>query len=300
MTPDEQRDPTSTTPKTEQSPGKLLAAAREHAGFSQEDVARELYMTLTKVRALEGDDFSRLHSDTFIRGYLRAYANLLKIDAEEIIAVYDKQAQRLGLVEVFVPKAPESSNKKTWLFVVFIAMALLVLWLISVWFFDNKKEPDYLLPAALVVPQEIVSAEVSSASSVAADSDSSLSISIPVVITASQTSSAANDQVHAVSAPSVTAPSVSTFSLRSDNSAENLDELVFLFTEECWLEVSDAQGDVLATQLESAGSQVTVKGRAPFDVKVGNVQGVSITLNGKAVKLVPAQGTNVRILKIKN
>jgi cytoskeleton protein RodZ len=301
MTPDQQQDPTPTTPKTELSPGKLLATAREQAGLSQEDVARELYMTLTKVRALEGDDYARLHSDTFIRGYLRAYANLLKIDIEYIVAAYDEQAQRLGLVEVFVPKAPESSSKKTWLFVVFVAIVLLVLWLISVWFFDNKKEPDYPLPAALVVPLETVSPMVSSASSAAADSDSSMGISVPVVITDSQTSSAANDQVIAVSAHSIARSTVAaTSSLRSYDSAEGLDELVFVFTEECWLEVSDSQGDVLATQLEPAGSQVTIKGHAPFDVKVGNAQGVSIKLNGKAVKLVPSSGTNVRVIKISN
>lgn len=293
MTTDDQQDTTAKVSAPELSPGKMLATARERAGLSQDQVAGDLYMTLTKVRALENDEYHRLHSDTFIRGYIRAYANLLKINADAVMAAYDKEAQRLGLVEVFVPKAAEGNGKKTWLIVVLVGLVLLVLWLISVWFFGNKKEPDYPLPAALVLPEpKTVEMEITSSTSasVADNSDQ---------IGATQTLPAATDAVSATATPNQVA-SAATSSARAYDPTANLDELVFIFAEECWLEVSDAQGDVLATQLEPAGSQVVIKGRAPFDVKLGNVQGVSITLNGREVKFTPVRGTNVRSLKIGN
>lgn len=297
MTADEQQDSGSKTSMSEQSPGKLLVAARERAGLSQDEVAGELYMTLSKVRALESDDFARLHSDTFIRGYLRAYANLVKIDVNEVMAAYDKQAQRLGLVEVFAPKSAEGNSKKTWLYVIFVGVVLVVLWLISVWFFDNKKEPNYPLPAALVVPQETISVPLASSSSLSIEiSQEAATSSAGAPI--QELSTSQPEQAATVTVQNTELSSAAASSLPAQRPEDGSDELVFVFTEECWLEVSDAQGDVLATQLEPAGSTVVIKGRAPFDVKLGNVQGVSITLNSKPVTFTPARGTNVRVLKI--
>lgn len=299
MTSDEQHNQTSKPPKTETSPGKILSAAREQAGLSQNEVAGELYMTLTKVRSLENDDFDRLHSDTFIRGYLRAYANLLKIDVELVMAAYDAQAQRLGLIEAPVLKVAESSGKKTWLFIAIMGFVLVVLWLISIWFFDNKKEPDYPLPATLVMPQENIDLQVSSSAGVAVETAPAEQEDTAPLATLPEAGSGSVQQAESSVSAVVPSTQPATDSLlRKDRAAEKLDELVFAFSEECWLEVSDAQGDVLATQLEPAGSQVTVQGHAPFEVKVGNVQGVSIRLNGQPVSVVPVSGTNVRSLKI--
>ncbi len=80
--------------------------------------------------------------------------------------------------------------------------------------------------------------------------------------------------------------------------ANQLDSISFSFTEECWLEVSDARGDVLMADLQSAGSSLQLQGTAPFDVKLGNSPAVKIELNGDQVAIVPALGTNVLSLKV--
>ena len=82
----------------ELSPGKLLVWGRERAALTQEQVAKELYMTLTKVRALESDDYRHMGSDTFTRGYLRSYANLIKLDVGQVLAAYDRHAYKHGLI----------------------------------------------------------------------------------------------------------------------------------------------------------------------------------------------------------
>jgi cytoskeleton protein RodZ len=78
----------------------------------------------------------------------------------------------------------------------------------------------------------------------------------------------------------------------------SLDELSFKFRGESWLEVSDSRGDVLATELEPAGSTVKLVGTAPFDVKLGNAPVVDIQLNGKKIDVIPLMGSNVLIMKI--
>ena len=77
-----------------------------------------------------------------------------------------------------------------------------------------------------------------------------------------------------------------------------LDEINFIFHAECWLEVSDSRGDVLATELQASGSKLNLVGKAPFDVKLGNAPAVAIQLNGKKIDVIPVKGSNVLILKI--
>jgi cytoskeleton protein RodZ len=79
-----------------------------------------------------------------------------------------------------------------------------------------------------------------------------------------------------------------------------LDEITLSFSAECWLEVSDSRGDVLATELQPAGSDIKLMGQAPFDVKLGNAPAVTIQLNGKKVDVIPLLGTNVLMMKVGN
>ena len=74
------------------------------------------------------------------------------------------------------------------------------------------------------------------------------------------------------------------------------DTLSLTFTEECWVNVVDADGEVIISRLYSPGDSVQVKGKAPFEIILGNVNGASITLNGQPATLNP-NGLN-RILRL--
>ena len=62
------------------NPGELLAQAREKAGFSTADVARQLKLSVGQVEALEAGQFERLPGSVFVRGFIRNYARLVKLD----------------------------------------------------------------------------------------------------------------------------------------------------------------------------------------------------------------------------
>ncbi len=297
----------------ELSPGKLLVWGRERAGLTQEQIAKELYMTLTKVRALELDDYRHMGADTFTRGYLRSYANLVKLDVVQVLAAYDRHAQKYGLNEQVLPKKQDSSAKPLWQFVVLIVIALLVLWLISVWFFDNRKEPEYDLPVAIVPVADVFSSSSTAVSSMAAESSVATSFSsanmaqalppvIDMVSLSRSSSSSFIGLTETSSIASMRSGSIevvsSSSSLAGSSRVGVLDEIVFTFSEECWLEVSDSSGDVLVADLQSAGSHLVLQGRAPFDVKLGNAPATQIELNNERITLVPAIGTNVLGLKV--
>lgn len=319
------------------SPGKLLVWARERANLSQEQVAKELYMTLTKVRSLEMDDYRHMGADTFVRGYLRAYANLVHLDVPQLLAAYDRFLQKTGVMEQSLPRKTESAAKPIWKFAAAIVILLAVIWLISIWFFDNRQQPVINRPAAVVPQLDVRDIPASGAFSSHAQSSESAAI---MLVDNTTNSLALQDEVDKVpddlqavaSASSADNSSVITGSdvvkntegstvkseinsavaessaftesslgvqgqLRASGSIES-SLLTLTFSAECWVEVSDADGDVLAADLQAAGSALQLRGRAPFDVKLGNALAVDILLNGESFAFTPLPSTNVLSLKV--
>ncbi|MGQ0657780.1 MAG: RodZ domain-containing protein [Chromatiales bacterium] len=73
--------------------GVLLRKAREAKGMNAEDVAARLRLSNYVVRILEDGRFESLPAATYARGYLRAYAKLVSIDAAPLVAAYDQYAE---------------------------------------------------------------------------------------------------------------------------------------------------------------------------------------------------------------
>jgi cytoskeleton protein RodZ len=72
-----------------------------------------------------------------------------------------------------------------------------------------------------------------------------------------------------------------------------MSELVLRFSEDCWLEVRDAEGNRLAYGLARAGTTRTLSGLAPFSLVLGYAPGVEIELDGSLVDrsiYLPARG----------
>jgi cytoskeleton protein RodZ len=76
MTPDHQHD----------IPGKVLAAHREAMGWTVEQVADQLKLAVRQVIALEAGDYAALPSPAVTRGFVRAYAKLMKLDPAPLVA----------------------------------------------------------------------------------------------------------------------------------------------------------------------------------------------------------------------
>lgn len=69
------------------NPGERLKAARERAGWSIEQVALKLRLSVAQVAALEKGEREGLPPAAYVRGYLRSYAQLLGLDPQEFAKV---------------------------------------------------------------------------------------------------------------------------------------------------------------------------------------------------------------------
>lgn len=77
--------------------GSQLRAAREARGWSVDDIASRLKVPARYVSALEAGDSASLPEATFVRGYVKAYAKAVALDADALAAL-------LNPIEVRAPR----------------------------------------------------------------------------------------------------------------------------------------------------------------------------------------------------
>lgn len=64
-------------------------------------------------------------------------------------------------------------------------------------------------------------------------------------------------------------------------------EIRLSFSGESWVEVRDARGGIVFSDLSRAGTERVVHGQPPFQVTVGRASGVTMTYNSRSVDLAP-------------
>src|SRR3954470_14981212 len=67
-------------------PGQALASQREAMGWTVEQVADQLKLAVRQVVALEAGDYAALPSPAVTRGFVRAYAKLVRVDPAPLVA----------------------------------------------------------------------------------------------------------------------------------------------------------------------------------------------------------------------
>ena len=86
------------------SVGAELAQARQQDGLSLEDIASRTKIKVERLRAIEDMDRAELPSLIYLKGFLRAYATELRLDADDIVQRYLDEA---GIEQPMSPVAAE-------------------------------------------------------------------------------------------------------------------------------------------------------------------------------------------------
>lgn len=141
-------------------PGRRLKQARELADLTQEDIAMQLHLRVQVVVDLEHDNFSAFKSHVFVRGYLRSYARLLGLPADEIVQSFNQ----LGIPEEIIPSVPRGnyeqlSNHRNWLselqtWLPYLLVLLIIVAGLSWWHKESVKEREQeAAKAAQLIPK---------------------------------------------------------------------------------------------------------------------------------------------------
>lgn len=73
-------------------PGQQLKALRKKHNHTIDYVASKLHLRVSVIEALEADAYDELPEKVFIKGYIRAYANLLGINPDPLLDLFNATA----------------------------------------------------------------------------------------------------------------------------------------------------------------------------------------------------------------
>lgn len=106
--------------------GGRLRAEREVRGMSLEEVARATRIPLTSLERLEGDRFDDLPGEVFVRGFLKAYARALGIDADDVLAQYSSARRVPYVAPMPVSQAvPRRETRRVGVAIAFVLLLVL-------------------------------------------------------------------------------------------------------------------------------------------------------------------------------
>lgn len=262
-----------------QTPGAQLLAARERAGMTREKVAARLNLLLSQVVALEEDRFERFPAETFIKGHLRSYARLLKIDPDAVLHAYHilKPPAQPERRRIATQCRPQTLGGKPSRWRGYAGVAAVFLVLCGLWAWQERRDHAQLLSLNAgggELPGGMESAlyggaEASLLDSVQLVPEAKPTPEIPVALPVDAGVSQNN-----VPAADAAAPA-----------AADTDRLSLHFSADCWIEVKDRDDKVLVATLKHADDKLQIEGRGPFKVLLGYAPGVEMAYNGAPVKV---------------
>lgn len=282
-------------------PGELLKKAREAKGLSREEVALKLNFLPAYVPALENEQFEPLHSTTFVKGYLRAYARFLGIDAEEVLRCFNAHYPEMEMQEKTRPvqSLKPEKNTSSLLFKLFSVLVVLALISIIIIWWQSRSVEN--LPG--VSSQEVqvdtldgqtIIAPLDQPETANSETETQLNNEPPVDEPELQQTEpeptpapAAVRQQAATPAPPALPPIVPVRNLEpgTDVAATTYGNgrLVALsFSGDCWVEVRDQTDRILHANLMREGEAIVLEGQPPFRMVFGYGHVASVYYRGEA------------------
>ncbi|MCY4183198.1 MAG: helix-turn-helix transcriptional regulator [Gammaproteobacteria bacterium] len=116
-----ERDAAEETPPPP-SVGATLAAARQRMGLSVFDVSGKLRLTEHYVRAIEADDYNKLPSEVFVKGYLKSYAEFVGLDPEQVRGAYRRPPGPAETVHAPPVRQKKAMFSRTWFLALLLAI----------------------------------------------------------------------------------------------------------------------------------------------------------------------------------
>lgn len=270
------------------SAGAILHSERRRQSFSVGDVSRQLKLSVRQVEALEHDEFQLFGGPVFVHGFLRNYAKLLGLDAAPLISAADQKMQSIGMTgkaqaeqaEAAAQEQAAKEEKQKSVVPLFVTAGIVIA-AIAVWALLNKPaDVAEDKPSSDMVAQTQSGDEGASADQ-AALTEPGAELAAPAP---------APDQEQAqLQAPQPAAETATSnaVSPRAVVREGPVGVLQFDFFEESWLEVTDRYGDVIYSDLNSAGVSRRITGYPPLTVVIGNARGTVMRYNDETVDLGP-------------
>ncbi|MGH8676469.1 MAG: RodZ domain-containing protein [Burkholderiales bacterium] len=258
----------------ERAIGEALGDRRRSLGLSIDDVALKLKFMPRQLESLEAGRFERLAGPAFVRGMIRSYARVIGLDAEPLLArLGPAPAASIDSLAELVKTKPIPISASRGGNRLYAALSLVILAVIAAVAWEWQAEKATSERMTFVRPTEPQALAT-----------------VPVALAA--TKLAAIEPPAQPAQESAAAPEV------KEPPASGVRRIALQFDREAWVQVRGRDGKVLLSQLNTAGTERIVEGRAPFDLVIGNAQHVRLRYDDRDVDLAPHVKIDVARLKL--
>lgn len=289
----------STPPKTI-SPGAAIRSARQAAGIHIEALAVALKVPVSKLEALEEDNFQALPDAVFARALASSVCRSLKLDPLDILALMPpSSAPRLAAESVEINATFQNGRGKfgnTALFArlrrpVLLAASILLLGAALLAFYprstpfggtEGGSEKD---PKMLVLPADQPQAANPQVELDAAGADSSKPMAI-------DGGGGSPDVVIPMPQLSGSVPTMPP-ETRVDPMESKEALLVLRARAESWVQVRNSAGVAIFEKILGNGESAVVPASPPLSIVIGNAAATEVVIRGKVMDLVPVSKDNV-------
>lgn len=300
------------------SAGAQLAQLRQARGWTVAEVADQLNLAPRQVQAIEADNHAALPGLAVTRGFIRAYAKVLKIDPAAMLAemvVTPPAASATAPSRRTMPQTHYSDNRlnsvttnKTgarW----YAALICLVLLLVAGAVAQRRGWLPQDLDSAIAKLTAGLASSRGNGTGTGVDSNTAVvppaaSLTLPVSDVAPAVAPVLPAQVQAPSASlQAQRPSADKGSLAgapaAGVAANANNVLVLTFRADSWVEIKGHGKNTVASKLYRAGTVETFNVSEPVQLLVGNAAGVDATLRGAPLALPSTSKNNVARLSLK-
>lgn len=285
--------------------GEQLRLGRERLGLNVSAIADEQHLRPAVIQAIESGEYSKIDSELFLKGYVRAYARQVGLDADTVIADLDRELEPVRQQReldheanplVFIERNKRRKQHLAKLLVVVVVISVAA-YLIAAYLAERDMNSDPASAPGTENTAEPLASQDNPAPSVRREPGDELpeapvQESEPVPFdNADDPLVASSDPVPTYAEPDGLPQAQITEPVLQEPAPPVANELTqgrlqMSFSDDCWIQVTDADGNRLASALRRSGDQLEVAGEAPLTVVIGAVSAVeSIQFQGEALNI---------------
>ncbi len=273
--------------------GQQLAAARQSCNLSVADVAHQLKLSPAQVQAMEAGEYQRLPGPVFVRGFIRNYARLVKLDPKLLVAEAEQRIAPQPKAAVQMQPSrdiPFPSGRELKWHKYAIGALLVVAALVMFEFYGSTTDA----PSEVTVKSRVL--PLPEAQIIEKPAAGAMPTQVAAAVEAEPQSTAGQAPASGAKSAAVSAAAALTPAHAERKGGEHL--LRLNFDKESWVEIRDRSGRKIFSQLNPAGSAQMVSGVPPLTLVVGNAAGVRLTYDDRPVNLVPHINVDVARLTL--
>jgi len=285
--------------------GQQLMLAREKAGMTIDEAARELNLSEETVEAIEDSDLDRLPPVAFVQGYIRSYARLLGLSEDKIFEEFEEEVPHQIETEL-QPRSPlpEQASSQTPVIklistLIMLSAVVVVLYAAYSYYIEKSERIEnglaenegvmaQLPPEAPLIEQHarineddvlIVEPRIAAGEEQQAEAGTGAE---PVVSLQQEMEALAADEAADKAVSDVPVSETAIEEIEPVVTIEPItggDVLALSAEQESWAEIVDANDIRLFYGMIKPDRALSLTGQAPFDVFLGNAPVVSMSLN---------------------